>query len=236
MLVFSFERAATAGPLDRRGVAVLDRLRPHLARSALISIRLGLERARVMTHTLNDLGLPGAVLKGDGRVLASNALLDALDKQFIALAHGGVGLKHGPTQKLLTTALAQPAQVGAGSSICSILIPEDEDHRACIAHLVPIKRQARDIFSGAAFLLVVTPLAAPRAPSSEILNGLFDLTPAEARTAQGLVEGKSVEDVALANGLSRETIRSQLKSVLSKTGMRRQSELVGLLAAIRQFV
>jgi DNA-binding CsgD family transcriptional regulator len=84
-------------------------------------------------------------------------------------------------------------------------------------------------------LLVVTPLASPRAPSSELLNGLFDLSPAEARTAQGLVEGKTVEEVAIANGLSRETIRTQLKSVLSKTGMRRQSELVGLLAQIRRF-
>jgi DNA-binding CsgD family transcriptional regulator len=100
---------------------------------------------------------------------------------------------------------------------------------------VPIKRQARDIFSGATFLLIVTPLASPRAPSSEVLNGLFDLSPTEARTAQGLVEGKSIDEVAVANGLSRETIRTQLKSVLSKTGMRRQSELVGLLAGIRQF-
>jgi DNA-binding CsgD family transcriptional regulator len=121
------------------------------------------------------------------------------------------------------------------SSNCSILIPGEEDHRPCIVHLVPIKRQARDIFSGAIFLLIVTPLAAPQAPSSDILHGLFDLSPAEARTARGLVEGKSVDEIALANGLSRETIRTQIKSVLSKTGMRRQSELVGLLAGIRQF-
>jgi hypothetical protein len=33
----------------------------------------------------------------------------------------------------------------------------------------------------------------------------------------------------------RQTIRTQLSSVLSKTGMRRQSELAGLLAGIRQF-
>jgi DNA-binding CsgD family transcriptional regulator len=235
ILVFDFERRWQAGPLDRAGIPTLDRLRPHLARSALISTRLGLERARVMAQTLNDLGLPGAVLRSDGRVLASNALFDALNRQFVALAGGGVGIKHAPAQKPLVSALTVKSQAGTGLSNCSILIPADQDHRPCIAHLVPVKRQARDIFSGATFLLIVTPLTSPQAPSSEVLNGLFDLSPAEARTARALVEGKSVDDVALANGLSRETIRTQLKSVLSKTGMRRQSELVGLLAGIRQF-
>jgi DNA-binding CsgD family transcriptional regulator len=220
ILVFDFERHWQAGPLDRAGISTLDRLRPHLARSALISTRLRLERARVMTQTLNDLGLPGAVLRSDGRVLAANGLFESLDRQFVALAAGGVAIKHAPAQKLLVSALAARSQAGMESSNCSILIPGEEDHRPCIVHLVPIKRQARDIFSGAIFLLIVTPLAAPQAPSSDILHGLFDLSPAEARTARGLVEGKSVDEIALANGLSRETIRTQIKSVLSKTGMR----------------
>jgi DNA-binding CsgD family transcriptional regulator len=236
ILVFDFERHWQAGPLDRAGISTLDRLRPHLARSALISTRLGLERARVMAETLNDLGLPGAVLRSDGRVLASNGLFETLNRQFVALAGGGVAIKHAPAQKLLVSALTAELQTTRDSSNCSILIPADEDHSPCIAHLVPVKRQARDIFSGATFLLIVTPLALPQAPSSEILNGLFDLSPAEARTARGLVEGKSIAEVALANGLSRETIRTQLKSVLSKTGMRRQSELAGLFAGIRRFV
>lgn len=235
ILVFDFERHWQAGPLDRAGIPTLDRLRPHLARSALISTRLGLERARVMAQTLNDLGLPGAVLRSDGRVLASNRLFETLGQQFVALAGGGVAIRYAPAQKLLVSALAARPQAGAGPNNRSILIPGDDDHKPCIAHLVPIKRQARDIFSGATFLLIVTPVAAPQAPPSHVLNGLFDLSPAEARTAQGIVEGKRIDEIAVACGLSRETIRTQLKSVLSKTGMRRQSELAGLLAGIRQF-
>jgi DNA-binding CsgD family transcriptional regulator len=234
ILVFDFERHWKAGPLDRTGIPTLDRLRPHLARSALISTRLGMERAYAMAHTLNELGLPGAVLKIDGSVLASNTLFETLNKQFVALSGGRVAIKHRAAQNLLVSALTLSARVASGSNH-SIAIPADEDHGACIAHLVPIKRQARDIFSGAALLLIVTPLATPSAPSSEILNGLFDLSPAEARTARSLVEGKNTEEIALAHGLSRETIRTQLKAILAKTGMRRQSELVGLFVGIRQF-
>jgi DNA-binding CsgD family transcriptional regulator len=96
-------------------------------------------------------------------------------------------------------------------------------------HLLPVRRHARDIFSGAAHIFVVTSVTNPKAPAAHILHGLFDLSPAEARVAQKIVEGSSIEDIAAANNLSRETIRSQLKSVLTKTGTSRQAELVGLL-------
>jgi DNA-binding CsgD family transcriptional regulator len=111
----------------------------------------------------------------------------------------------------------------------SIPVPVHEDCPALIAHLVPVKRAAHDIFAGAFSVLVVTPLAAPQAPSEDLLNGLFDLTPAEARVAQAIVEGKTLEQLAATLCLSRETVRTQLKSVLAKTRVARQAELVGLL-------
>lgn len=70
------------------------------------------------------------------------------------------------------------------------------------------------------------------APSVDpgLLQGLFDLTPAEARIAKGIVGGQSLKKVASAHGISGETARSQLKSVLAKTGTHRQSEFVALIA------
>jgi DNA-binding CsgD family transcriptional regulator len=66
----------------------------------------------------------------------------------------------------------------------------------------------------------------------DLLNGLFDLSPAEVRVANGLLQGKTIEDLAVGSGLSRETIRSQVKAVLAKTGTARQSDLVSLLANV----
>jgi DNA-binding CsgD family transcriptional regulator len=59
---------------------------------------------------------------------------------------------------------------------------------------------------------------------------LFDLTPAEARVARGISEAQTVDTVADALGVSRETVRTQLKAVLAKTGVAKQTELVNLLA------
>jgi DNA-binding CsgD family transcriptional regulator len=65
--------------------------------------------------------------------------------------------------------------------------------------------------------------------STQIIQGLFDLTPAEARIARGIAAGKTVDDLAKEAHLAVGTVRQQLKSVFGKTGVSRQAELVGIL-------
>lgn len=55
---------------------------------------------------------------------------------------------------------------------------------------------------------------------------ILGLTPAEWRLALELREGVSVSDAALALGISVNTARTQVKSIFSKLGISRQSELV----------
>jgi hypothetical protein len=61
MLIISLEREYARGPVERTVVERLDELRPHIARSAFLSARLQLERARIASETLATLGLPGLV-------------------------------------------------------------------------------------------------------------------------------------------------------------------------------
>jgi len=65
-----------------------------------------------------------------------------------------------------------------------------------------------------------------------VVAASFDLTPAEARVAVALARGASVADIAARHAVSTHTVRSQVKSVLFKTGTGRQAELVSLLAAL----
>ena len=115
----------------------------------------------------------------------------------------------------------------------SIAVPADADGTALIIHLIPVRRSAHDIFGPAMAVLVVTPLGSSQTLSGDLLDGLFDLSPAEIRAAQGLLAGKSIDDIATDLGLSRETIRSQVKAVLSKTGTSRQADLIALLSNVK---
>jgi len=81
-------------------------------------------------------------------------------------------------------------------------------------------------------VLVLTPVARPQAPPVELVQSLFDLTPAEARVARGLASGKTVEAIAADGGNTQNTIRWHLKRVLEKTGCNRQVDVVALLTTI----
>lgn len=63
----------------------------------------------------------------------------------------------------------------------------------------------------------------------EILQEIFCLTPSEATLAIALANGKSLDDLARELSLSRNTLRSQLRSVFQKSGVNQQSALVSLV-------
>jgi DNA-binding CsgD family transcriptional regulator len=119
----------------------------------------------------------------------------------------------------------------AGSrTVKSIPVAATVGHVPMVLHVIPVRGSARDIFTQATALLVVTPVDRAAVPTAEVLQGLFDLTPAEARVARGIGQAETIDTLADATGVNRETVRSQLKAVLSKTGLSRQQELVSLLA------
>ncbi len=64
---------------------------------------------------------------------------------------------------------------------------------------------------------------------AEMMRQIFDLTPAEAAVARRLTDGLSLEDTAAALDISRNTARAHLRSIFSKSGIRRQTELVRLV-------
>jgi len=227
-IIFSFERAHANGPVPLHVVKSFDRLRPHLARGALLSARLGLERATAMTGALEALGLPSAVLRPHGALLSANQSFEALMPVFAKDFSERLKLNDATADDLFADALSRNKMFSP--AVNSIPIAATDERLPLILHLVPIRGAAHDVFSQAASLLVVTPVDRKAVPQAKVLQGLFDLTPAEARVAQAIGEAQSVENLATASGVSLETIRSQLKSVLAKTGLSRQQELVHLLA------
>lgn len=64
--------------------------------------------------------------------------------------------------------------------------------------------------------------------STEISKKLFGLTPAETALSLQLTNGLSLEEAAEALNIRRNTARAHLRSIFSKTGVRRQTELVRL--------
>lgn len=230
MIAITVERPHASGPLAGGDVAALDGLRPHLARAALMASRLKLEMARNAVDTLSALRLPGAALSASGRVVVANAAFETLMPKSVVDVGGRLGLApraagstfHGIFE-------SDRSKVPHGSSF-PLRFAEQE--AVAVVHILPLVRDARDIFAAATRLVFVTGLGVAPGAEPGVLEGLFDLTPAEARVARALAAGSSIAEIARRSGLSPGTVRVQLKAVFRKTDTRRQVDLVRLLGGL----
>ncbi len=232
MAMFVFQRGQDDGSYGDEHFAALDRLRPDLARASLAAARLGLEHARGAVDALAMIGLPAAVLTANGRVKVTNALFDREDTLFVPTAFGRVALANPESNRLFQLAL----QASTGTHVSRSIPLQNEATSALVVHVLPLKRDAHDLFSGGDLLIVATTISASAlVPTPTILTGLFDLTPAEVGLATALAKGLSLAAAAVEAGLQVSTVRTYLSRIFRKTGTNQQSQLVALLKSAHPF-
>jgi DNA-binding CsgD family transcriptional regulator len=132
--------------------------------------------------------------------------------------------------------LFQEALDPTSPTIRSIPVVEAEGRQACVLHVLPLRRNAHDIFSGGDTLVAVTTLRTPSlAPSPAVLESLFDFTQSEVSFATALTEGLTVSEAARKCGLTVSSGRTYLARTFAKTGTHRQAELITLLTSTHPF-
>ncbi len=230
-VVFSLERAYKRGPMEAGLVSLLNGLRAHLARAALISSRLNFHNAKSAADMLATIGLPAVILDEDGIAIDANALMIEQADVVPWQTQQRFTLSDPRTNDVLRAALLtlnRPNQ----RAVQSLPFKGAEGRAAMVIHLVPIRRCALDIFGRSHALLIMTPITARRTPPLELLCAMFNLTPSEARVARSLATGDSLDDIATSGGVSRNTVRCQLQQVLDKIGCSRQAEATALLSNV----
>jgi DNA-binding CsgD family transcriptional regulator len=230
-IILGLERENARGPVERTTLDRLNELHPHLVRSSLIASRLGLVRAGLMADTLASLGLPALVVNDQGRVLAANELIEA-QAQFVRwLTTDRIGLRDRKASDSLRQALKRLCN-SAAVDRHSFPARSQDGADLAVVHVVPVKGMARDVFGDAAAMIVLLPLKRPKAPSISLIQSMFGLSQSEARIAQGLAVGATLDELAAQGNVSRNTVRSQLRVVLEKTGCSRQAEVATLLSRL----
>lgn len=229
MIAIAIEKWAGDGPFTADDIDKLDIYYSHLARAGLMAARLGLEQARATASALQAIGLPAAVMSSSGRVKATNKLFDEMGAMFLPVAFGGMAIADPAANQLFQQAIVAVG-TDTGGAVRSIPVKAKGDDPPVIIHVLPLRRSAHDIFSGADIIVAATAVS-PSAlvPTPTILTGLFDLAPSEARLAVALTQGRALKAFASEAGITFSTARKYLDRIYLKTGTHRQSELVALL-------
>ena len=132
----------------------------------------------------------------------------------LALGEGEAEVLARQIDRLLAGNSAEPAVVRVRSALADRMI---------LMHLRLIRPEAEPAF----VIALASELGWPPG-FSDMLRRAFDLTGAEAEVTRALAEGHPLTEIAKTRGRSIETIRAQVKSILSKTETRSQAELVRL--------
>jgi DNA-binding CsgD family transcriptional regulator len=209
----------------------LEALRPHVFRALQLRLRLGLIPSAQLGFTVLDaLAIACIVCDAGGRILFANAAAEALATPGGAIVLGangrGLGAAGSDEARRLAALIAETA--GGGSGGAMVLTAPDGTRLFALVTPLPtrIGGTPGDI------LITLRTSAAGPATDETALRQLFGFTPAEARLALALSAGRSLGDIVAERGISDNTIRTQIASVLRKAGVANQRELVRMLGLL----
>ncbi|WP_189371783.1 alpha/beta fold hydrolase [Tateyamaria omphalii] len=180
-----------------------------------------LSEAKQVPTALERVPSPAVLMDTSGRVLATNAAAELLlaedvldtDAFFAQSRRSAVGFSDS-AQKLF--------RLGGGPS-----------RRSFLALEIPATAAIAENYPGAHSMLLVSLMDWNEEFESELVERLA-LSTAEIKVARALLEGRTAQEAASDLGRSLATIRSHIKTLLIKTGARRQTELVQFLTILRQ--
>lgn len=231
--VLSVFRGHHDRPHDEAEVDLLTALLPHLAQALAIQAKtVELEsRARWGEESLERLPVGVVVASAEGRVLFANGAARAvLDRRDGLRMENGVLRASTPTLNAsLRSLIVDAAKTGSGrgtSAGGALAIGRTSSTRPLDVVVSPL-RSAAPLGRGGAVVFVNDPDARPPALSAA-LRRLYGLTDTEARVAERLCRGESLEEIGDDTHTTLNTVRTHVKRALMKTGTARQAQLVAL--------
>lgn len=170
---------------------------------------------------LDTLGQAVRVCDEQGHVVHQTAALTAL-----LLADPDVIVLDEALRRTVTAALATVQRVNDGSHASSGPVCEIRTALARYRVRASVKHESRRRLT-----LVALERLTPATPSPQELRESFGLTPAEARIALLLAEGRSNKEIAERLASSPSTVRRHTERVLRKLGVRTRAGVASRLAA-----
>jgi len=224
-------------PADERRVELLI---PHLQRAVRIAVQIdGARMLSAVRERMFEASPYGtAVCSRDGRLLYANSRMERLlaEQDGLTYREGRVTVlrerDHAAFMRALA-ACAEPPAVGAPiDDAFQIHRPSGKTAYSVRVYRLPGWNRFLGLgIQAVAWLQITDPAEAPR-DLSETLRRLHGLTAAESRLVAALVQGDTPNAAAQRFRVTENTIRTQLKSVLAKTGVRRQVDLVLLVSRL----
>lgn len=227
-----------SGHYGSQQTRVIQPLICHIQQSILIQRRIIDSRTQRLASTaiLNSLDVGVFFLTRNGHVLFSNAAAKRItdSKDGFVISHlGHLKARRESESRSLNKAIDNAIRANRRNLVSdnrsfSISRSAAGLRYHVLVAAVSIEHSHRIAPEVCAIVFVTDPLRATEYPVL-FLKGIYGLTPTEAKLAMAIANGSTVETYCDENHVSVHTARTQLKKVLNKCGVNRQSDLVRLV-------
>ncbi len=221
-------------PFDENILGPIAEIAGRMSRIVSVAEKVSRAEAENEVLTLDNAGCAAILVDKHGRAARANRRAEELFCNEFGIRNG----------RLWTAATSSMARLdhfmrgiehakSIGGPLPAPIVIARHGTPCVLIEAMPVASAGNDIFEGCRAILMVSDLTHPSITDKALLSVVFGLTNAEARLAAAICQGHDLNTAASTFGVSRQTLRSQLKSVFAKTGSRRQAELVARAAQIR---
>ncbi|MFL6548092.1 MAG: helix-turn-helix transcriptional regulator [Povalibacter sp.] len=227
-------RSEKQGHITTQEREVFTAVAPHVRAAVRTHMALQNNAAKVLAGAMEAMSIAAFVCDSAGRV---RALSPAAEK--LVQTPSGLQLRFGRLQaddaseaQALNDAIAAASlsKGGADSKHQTLVIRRKQaDSIPVVVEIMSLPRLPHEFTFAPRVLVVVRGTRRTSERKAEVMRSTFNLTSAEADIALQLAAGRTPELIAGARGVSVGTVRAQIKSTMSKMGVRRQIELVARL-------
>ncbi|WP_169391293.1 helix-turn-helix transcriptional regulator [Stappia stellulata] len=223
----------TPFPASRQDLAQ-DLLR-HIRRAHRLAAQIDRsnQERSVYSSALDRLAVGAIFLDVQGKVIhATRVAQDLIDsRDGLQLTRGGLAAADAADNRALQSAIR-------GKLSQSDAIPRQKPQTLVVSRpsggrelglIVHSLRCQPEAPGGFAAVVMIRDPDRSGAPERAILRNLFAMTAAEAEVACSLTSGLSLDETAQSLNISRNTARTHLRSIFSKSGISRQTELMRLM-------
>ena len=236
--VFALLRSPQEGPFESKELALLERFRPDLDRVARMHWRfLQARHEGELGQSLLD-GLPTCVIATDpagGVVRLNQAAIAMLHDGSVLRVVSGRLIASMPAQtKTLHQLIRQvTAAVDPNAPNASCTIVEDRFGSRYGVMITRLRDHPMEMANTSDPIALITVNSLEQqAGSDRTLIRIFGLTPTEAKLASDVAAGRRLDTLAKERGVRMSTLRTQMRSIYSKTRTSRQAELAHLITSL----
>jgi DNA-binding CsgD family transcriptional regulator len=228
------------GLVDRKMRERLALLVPHLQRAVAIGRLFDQSKVteQVLTTTLDHVEAAVFLVGSDGTIAFANEPARRMLEEAALIRAPGNALHAvaGDTDRILHDIFASAAKGDASVGVrgVAVSLTSSSDER-WFAHVLPLtsgRRQEAAQVNHAVAAVFIRKTAPNAPPPLEAIAKLYKLTASEIRVLDAVLRVNGVKAMSELLGLSQATVKTHLHNVFRKTGTKRQSDLVKLVAGI----